>query len=117
MRTPYDGKPFYCALCGLGFGEMMACEEPDCQPETEAAAKARQKAAPKDKVTKEAKLLAFGDLVRMDDNTIRTVKEVTHGFALFLKGSDQKRSVIIWWQEGDWSQAERDFKVEIVPGD
>lgn len=29
-RTPYDGEPYYCANCGLGFGEFMACEEPDC---------------------------------------------------------------------------------------
>jgi hypothetical protein len=32
-RTPTDGKPYYCALCGLGFGEFMACEESDCKLE------------------------------------------------------------------------------------
>lgn len=30
MRTPYDGKPYYCAVCGIGFAEYMACEEADC---------------------------------------------------------------------------------------
>lgn len=32
-RTPTDGEPYYCALCGLGFAEFMACEEPDCKLE------------------------------------------------------------------------------------
>ncbi len=32
-RSPYDGEPYYCAVCGLGFGEFMACEEPDCKLE------------------------------------------------------------------------------------
>lgn len=34
-RTPTDGKPYYCALCGCGFGEFLACELPDCQLETD----------------------------------------------------------------------------------
>lgn len=33
QRGPYDGKPYYCAKCGAGFGEFMACEEPDCELE------------------------------------------------------------------------------------
>jgi hypothetical protein len=33
-RTPYDGKPYYCALCGLGLAEYIACEEPGCELET-----------------------------------------------------------------------------------
>jgi hypothetical protein len=41
-RTPYDGEPFYCARCGLGFGELMACEEPDCELESEEKARDRQ---------------------------------------------------------------------------
>lgn len=32
-RTPIDGKPYYCIKCGLGYGEYMACEEPDCELE------------------------------------------------------------------------------------
>lgn len=114
MRTPYDGKPYYCSLCGLGYSEMLACEEPDCQPESEETAKLRQQTIHKNPNTKQAKLLASGDKVKMDDNTIRTVKEITHGFALFLKGSDQKRSVIIWWQEGEFTQVERDFEAEVI---
>ena len=34
-RSHYDGEPFYCALCGLRFGEYLACEMPDCQLESE----------------------------------------------------------------------------------
>ena len=33
-RTPYDGKPFYCETCGLGWKEFVACEERDCELET-----------------------------------------------------------------------------------
>ena len=40
-RTPYDGKPYYCALCGAGFGEYMACEMPDCELESEQEAQDR----------------------------------------------------------------------------
>jgi hypothetical protein len=40
-RHPHDGKPFYCALCGAGWHEYGACEEPDCALETEAQAKVR----------------------------------------------------------------------------
>lgn len=36
-----NGKPYYCALCGLGGGEYAACEEGDCQLESEDIAKAR----------------------------------------------------------------------------
>lgn len=41
-RDPYDGKPYYCALCHLGFDEFLACEAPDCKLESEAAALKRQ---------------------------------------------------------------------------
>lgn len=40
-RSPYDGKPYYCDVCGLGFGEFVACEEPECRLETAAAAAGR----------------------------------------------------------------------------
>lgn len=40
-RTPYDGRPYYCAMCGLGIGEFMACEEPDCRLESPAKAEHR----------------------------------------------------------------------------
>lgn len=42
-RTPYDGKPYYCRLCGVGLGEFMACEDGDCELETRAAAEKRAK--------------------------------------------------------------------------
>jgi len=41
-RSPYDGLPYYCAVCGMGLGEVMACEEPDCEMETTEAAAARR---------------------------------------------------------------------------
>lgn len=41
VRSPRDGRPFYCALCGLGLHEFYACEEPDCRLETEQEAKKR----------------------------------------------------------------------------
>jgi hypothetical protein len=39
-RTPYDGLPYYCAYCGLGYGEWLDCDE-DCKLETAADAEAR----------------------------------------------------------------------------
>lgn len=46
-RHSKDGRPFYCAECGLGFGEFLACEEPDCRLETdeEAAKRAPRRVA------------------------------------------------------------------------
>lgn len=41
-RNYNDGKPYYCALCGLGFDEYLACEEPDCELESEQEAQERQ---------------------------------------------------------------------------
>lgn len=40
-RTSTDGKPFYCKLCGLGYGEYMACDDTDCELESLADALAR----------------------------------------------------------------------------
>jgi len=42
QRTPYDGKPFYCAECGLGLGEYLACELPFCKLESDVKANARR---------------------------------------------------------------------------
>lgn len=42
-RKPNDGRPYYCVLCGCGFGEYLACELPDCKLETEAEAQDRRK--------------------------------------------------------------------------
>lgn len=41
FRDSKDGKPFYCAVCGMGWGEYGACEEPDCELETQEAASKR----------------------------------------------------------------------------
>jgi hypothetical protein len=43
--TWLSGRPFYCKLCGAGFGEYMACEEPDCELETVADAQERLRKA------------------------------------------------------------------------
>lgn len=40
-RHPYNGKPFYCKVCGLGFSEFMSCDHDDCRLEDEATATAR----------------------------------------------------------------------------
>ena len=40
-----SGKPYYCKACGLGGGEVMACEDGGCEMESEAEAVARQEAA------------------------------------------------------------------------
>jgi hypothetical protein len=37
-----NGKPYYCKTCGLGGGELGACEEVVCEMEDEATAKHRQ---------------------------------------------------------------------------
>jgi hypothetical protein len=41
-RDPYDGLPYYCALCGLGISEVISCDESECCLESKATAKARQ---------------------------------------------------------------------------
>lgn len=45
-RTPYDGRPYYCKLCGLGFGEFMACELPNCELEAPEEAERRAEGTP-----------------------------------------------------------------------
>jgi hypothetical protein len=41
-RDPYDGEPFYCSICGVGFVEFAACEEVECVLETRAVSQARK---------------------------------------------------------------------------
>lgn len=45
LRTPYDGAPFYCIMCGAGFYEFIACEESNCERECVIEAKRRQQEA------------------------------------------------------------------------
>lgn len=33
-RTPYDGLPYYCSTCGVGFTGYLECEDTDCLLET-----------------------------------------------------------------------------------
>jgi hypothetical protein len=40
-RSPRDGKPYYCTVCGYGLPEYLACESPACRLETYAEAEAR----------------------------------------------------------------------------
>ena len=59
-RTPYDGQPYYCATCGCGLGEFMACEEVDCLLETKEAAVARATTVTSARVAKlEAALISM----------------------------------------------------------
>ena len=41
VRAPTDGQPFYCEVCGAGWGEFIACEMPDCSLETVEEAETR----------------------------------------------------------------------------
>lgn len=43
-RTPYDGKPYYCADCGLGWPEVRACEDGPCTLEKIETAQKRRRA-------------------------------------------------------------------------
>lgn len=42
-RDPYDGKPYYCNSCGLGWAEFQACEDGPCELESDKAAQQRQR--------------------------------------------------------------------------
>ena len=39
--APFNGKPYYCCVCGLGIGEFMACDSPDCKLESDESAQQR----------------------------------------------------------------------------
>lgn len=43
--NPLNGEPFYCRVCGAGYGEYLACEEPGCALETREEAAKRIKLA------------------------------------------------------------------------
>lgn len=40
-RSPTDGRPFYCRLCGVGLAKFMACELLACELEAVETAEAR----------------------------------------------------------------------------
>jgi hypothetical protein len=40
-RTITDGLPYYCTVCGMGWNEYGACEEIECQLESDERALAR----------------------------------------------------------------------------
>lgn len=42
-RGPNDGKPYYCAFCGAGFREYLACEAVTCELEPIAKAIGRRR--------------------------------------------------------------------------
>lgn len=42
-RHAYDGQPYFCDTCGSPFAEFIACEDGDCQLETVAEARDRQR--------------------------------------------------------------------------
>lgn len=43
-RNPYDGEPYYCADCGLGLSEYLACEDGPCRLESRDIAALRKAA-------------------------------------------------------------------------
>lgn len=42
MRNPYDGQPYYCKTCGVGLAEYRACEDGNCELESQHDAIVRQ---------------------------------------------------------------------------
>lgn len=62
-RKPNDGRPYYCHECGLGFGEYLACELPDCRLESEAEAQKRAKRRPKKKPATYPKLARWAEKI------------------------------------------------------
>lgn len=111
-RSPDDGLPYYCKLCGMGYHGYTACVEKDCELESDATAKARQKQGNNEYFYVRAADLNVGDCVYMHDNSLRTVKEVFHGFGLIPKGAESlERSVQIFWVEGDYSMIQRSHEL------
>lgn len=39
--TWLNGKPYYCVICGAGFGEFMGCEDVACELESAETAQLR----------------------------------------------------------------------------
>jgi hypothetical protein len=56
LRTQFDGQPYYCIKCGLGFYEMLACELPDCEREDVRVAERRR-----DSIKRAGEKLAHSD--------------------------------------------------------
>ncbi len=116
-RSPYDGHPFYCKICGVGFAEYMACEETDCELESEQTAKSRKKAGISTNAWKRAADLTPDDVVLMHDNSLRTVKEINHGEGLIPKGRENdERSVLVSWVEGGTSMILRTNECMLLEG-
>lgn len=42
IPNPYDGEPFYCEVCGAGYGEYLTCLMADCKLEHAAVAHERK---------------------------------------------------------------------------
>ena len=40
---PFDGRPYYCRICGLGYGEFLACENDACALEDEQTSAKRKR--------------------------------------------------------------------------
>jgi len=42
-RDPFDGQPYYCAVCGEPMNTSAECDSMECFPEAKATAEARQR--------------------------------------------------------------------------
>lgn len=42
IPDPYDGEPYYCEVCGAGYGDWIACRLLECKLEHEAVAHERK---------------------------------------------------------------------------
>lgn len=114
-RSPYDGHPFYCKICGSGWDGYLDCKDGDCELESTRTAAVRKKTGSVGLPSRRAAELVAGDKVYMYDNSVRTVKEMHHGHGHIPKGvEDHERCCMIVWVEGEFSMLLRSEECLLV---
>lgn len=115
VRSPFDGSPYYCKLCGKGWAEYNACEETDCELESETTARSRQKRPQANLKHKRVADFEIGDKVLMHDNSVRIVKALNHGKGLIIKnGNEMERPILIEWAEGGFTMESRLTEAQVL---
>lgn len=112
-RSPNDGLPYFCKLCGKPYPEYALCGEGDCQLETAETAATRKKPGVNAHFAKKVSELKPGDEVLMHDDSVRTVKEIHHGFGLILKGDNSERPLLITWDDDKFTMVDRSFECQV----
>lgn len=110
QRSPNDGLPYFCRLCGKPYGEYVLCTEGDCTLESSETALTRKKPGINARFTKKVSLLEPGDQVLMYNDSVRTVKEINHGHGLILKGDNSERPLMIVWDDDKFTLIDRSFE-------